>query len=132
MNRIGSLRESLCFVNEEDDTSRPKPDDIARLRAQAEQRFVIRCVGCNREIAKSAAEDAGWQPASAEPLRTHRCPECAEQAKTQVATCTSCGSQVAMSATAAFGWGHWPDKTGEQHLYCAACAIDLLDQQRKI
>jgi hypothetical protein len=117
---------------EDDDSSQPRLDDIARLRAQAEQRFVIRCSGCNREIAKSAAEEAGWRflttaPAGPRPC----CPECVEQERPLVATCASCDSKIAASAATEFGWRYWPDESGEQRLYCPACAMNLLRPRPK-
>ena len=63
-------------MTEEDGTSRP--EDIARRRAEAELRLVVRCARCTAEVAASAAESAGWRywPDGLGGMRAV-CPDCA-------------------------------------------------------
>ena len=110
-----------------DDQAKPSPDDIARVRAQSERRFVVRCSACNREIARSSAKEAGWQHLDSGPHGPHpRCPDCAERQIERAATCSACGSKIAASAATDFGWRYWQDRDGKRAHYCPACAIKLV------
>jgi DNA-directed RNA polymerase subunit RPC12/RpoP len=103
-----------------------KAADIARVRAEAEQRLVLRCSGCNREIARSAAREAGWRHLDSGPSGPHPCcPYCAATKGAPVATCAACGSKIAARAAAEFGWRVLEDD-GELALYCPACAVKRL------
>ena len=125
-----SLVRTTRAVRDDEPPNRdsPRADDPARLRAQAERRFVLRCSGCNLEIAKSRASEAGWRflPIGSTESRPY-CPDCAAKRQSVVATCDSCGTQIAASAAADFGWRSWPDESGAEQLLCAACGANRVD-----
>jgi hypothetical protein len=64
-------------MTKDDGNSQPD-DDIARRRAEAERRLVIRCARCTAEVAASAAESVGWRywPDGLGGMRPF-CPDCA-------------------------------------------------------